>query len=209
MCWYDVTSCFWLAAKFNWILHKSTQSSPSWQRVIIRPRIDARSPLRKPIFKLSGVVVLLRLRLHWKRVTEMIWVSTIRLTLNRVLSSRMSWYDNEIHFCILCKTPLRRFCPITTGSVGRRHRSFVVSHKVRQSYISRTVGHRITNFSHTDQLYIHTKYDAINNYFQSEAIAKKPSHGFGNNFSRMVYARITKFYMLIRIISPRSLLDMT
>ena len=50
----------------------------------------------------------------------------------------------------------------------------VVLHKVRQSYISRTVWPRVSKFymnlhNHTGQVYSRARYD-VNNYFLSEVI---------------------------------------
>ena len=86
----------------------------------------------------------------------------------------------------------------------RRRSSLVVHHKVSGSNIPRTVGTRIIELStdNSDQstLYSRIEYD-VTNYFRSEVLAKKTdenaeSDGFGWNFSRTVYARITKFHNL-------------
>ena len=107
--------------------------------------------------------------------------------------------------------------PANWGQQPRTPVSFV-RHKVKQSYSSRMVCPRINKFYsdiHTDLLYISTVYD-VTIYFRSEVIAiqiveNADSYGCGRNFSRMLCARITKFYVgyLSQTIGHRNGPDMT
>ena len=72
-----------------------------------------------------------------------------------------------------------------------RSSSSFVRHRVRQSFISRTVWHRITNFYtniHADLLDSHTGYDAISVYTSSKETAQNAaSDGFGSGFSGVAF----------------------
>ena len=101
-------------------------------------------------------------------------------------------------------------CPAYAGVV------VVVRHKVRQSYISRTIWARITKFYrriHTELHYIWTGHD-VTNYFQSEVTAKTventASDGFRWNFSRKVKAMIDRHFTRLSMTSgPTNLPDTT
>ena len=95
-------------------------------------------------------------------------VLTQILVVRRFACSTSWWASCLSKGIILGKTPNSVFalCHVTM---------FVVQHKERQSYISRTVCPRINKFYvdiYTGLLYIHNGYDATN-CFQSDFIVKK------------------------------------
>ena len=90
----------------------------------------------------------------------------------------------------------RRGCTIITCDAWRLLLSFIIYHKMSDSYRSRTVWPWISKFYmdiHADLVDNHTWY-YVNRYFQ---LAVPASNDFGLNLSRMVQARITEFYSIM------------
>ena len=108
------------------------------------------------------------------------------------------------------------YCHYVIGSVDLRRRRRCCSYRVRQSYISRTVWPRITEFYrhiHADLPNIGTGYDATN-CFRSEAtenkLSKMPLQTASGGISRQRFMRVSpNFTRLSWITGPTNLLDIT